>query len=131
MKTEDSIKGKSIRLIPEHIIVSCDIAADGYRAVTLRSVPNKIGGPFQFMTVMGGLQAHPWLNTWPNWWEIEGVAFTKKLVNTYNFAYEETFFRITGHRKLNALETVTHRKQVEKYWEDFNYGDNEDDKEKL
>lgn len=118
-----------MKIIPEHIIVSCDVERDGNRNVTLRSQPGKIGGPFQFMTVVGGLKAHPWLDTYPNWWEIEGTAVTKHLVNRYRVAYEETFFTITGHRKLTRAECKKHSKGVEKFWEDDSHYDTSSDNE--
>ena len=94
---------------PEHIIISCDIEANGYRRVTLRLAPEKRGGVFRFYTVKGGLQAHPELCP-GSFWEIEGDISNDG---------RDNWIKIKSTRKLTGTERREHIRKINSIWTKF------------
>jgi len=103
---------KEIKIIPEHVIISCDIEADGYREVTLRTRPRIPGKtPFGFYVVEGGLQRHPEFNdAWKTGVEVVGEVYKKD---------GEGFIKISSIRPLTKLEYKAKDVADYKLWEEI------------
>lgn len=101
-----------MKIIPEHVIISCDIEADGYRGVTLRTRPRIPGKTsFGFYVVEGGLQRHPELeDAWKTGIEVVGEVYKKD---------DEKFIRISSIRPLTKSESKIKNAADYKLWEEI------------
>ena len=107
-----------MKCIPEHVIVSDTIEANGYREVTLRLRPERVGKVFLFLIVEGGLNKYPELqHAWKTGIEVEGETYKDEF---------DTYIKVSKITPLSTVQKENWRKQNNDLWSNQYFTNKED-----